>query len=203
MRKVHEKSIVLGIGIGMIITAIAGMIFSAGTTKELSKAEIMSKAKLYGMIEQVQVLNGDSASIDSTNLADDSNADESTTDSSTKDSSATDSSATDSSTAVNSTTESTVVNDRRANTTVATDKKQVIDSSSSSTAERNISIEIKHGYKAWQVAEVLLEKEVIESNKDFLTMMSSYKALTKINIGNYKFKKNDDLNYIVKTICKL
>ncbi len=83
MRKVHEKSVILGIGIGMIITAIAGMIFSAGTTKELSKQEIISIAKSkYGLVEKIPFLNYNSeasevssSSDSNTTKSTDSNAD--------------------------------------------------------------------------------------------------------------------------------
>ncbi len=64
MRKVHEKSIILGIGIGMIITSIAGMIYSGGVKKDikaedLSKDEVIRLAKSYGMIEKVQLIESD------------------------------------------------------------------------------------------------------------------------------------------------
>lgn len=176
MRKVHEKSILLGIGIGMIITAIAGMIFSAGTQKELSKEEIISIAKAkYGLIEQVQFLNGDNASNDSTN-------------SSTSDSSA-------QSTAAQSTA---TVGD-----SVATDKQQVDKSSSSAITERNIIIEINDGYKSQEIIDQLFEKEVISNKEEFTNVLNSYGVTKKIRVGTFKFRKNDDLDYIVKTICKL
>jgi len=184
MRKVHEKSIVLGIGIGMIITAIAGMIFSAGNQKELSKAEIISLAKGYGLIEQVQFLNGDNASNKSTNVATDSTKTADTT------------AATDSTT--------TAADDKSVNVAEVTDKQQQqSDTSSSSTAERNIIIEIKDGYKSQNVIDALLEKGVITNQEDFTAVLDLYKASTMINIGTFKFKKNDDLHYIVKTICNL
>lgn len=165
MRKVHEKSIVLGIGIGMIITAIAGMIFSAGTPKELSKEEIISLAKGYGLIEQIKFINDDNST--STNTA------------------------TESSTAKSTTADSTL-----SSSTVAND-------SSSNSTERNIIIEIKSGYRSQNVIDALLEKGVITNGEDFSTVLYSYNASKKIIIGSYKFKKNEDVQYIVKTICNL
>lgn len=181
MRKVYEKSILLGIGIGMIITAIAGMIYSAGNQKELSKEEIISIAKSeYGLIEQVKILNN---SIDSANAS-------------------TDSAASNSSIADNSATESTLVKDSSDNAAEATNKQQQSDSSFSSTSVRNISIEIKYAYKANDVINILLERGVITNREDFTAVMHSYKASTKIRVGTFMFKKNDDLDYIVQTICK-
>ncbi|MHB8064767.1 MAG: ABC transporter substrate-binding protein [Ruminiclostridium sp.] len=170
MRKVHEKSIFLGIGIGMIITAIAGMIFSSGTTKELSKAEIMSKAKLYGMIEQVRF--GDNIADDNTNAAAESTSANNIV-------------------AENSTAKSTTAE----NTTKETTPTNVV--------ERNISIEIKPGFNSQDLVDALLKKGVITSSEAFNSVLNSSNASTKINIGTFMFKKNEDLNYIVNTICKL
>ena len=165
MRKVHEKSIFLGIGIGMIITAIVGMIFSAGSPKELSKAEIISLAKGYGLIVQPKLINEESS--DSTD------------------------SASESTTAKNTTADSTA-----SLSTIASD-------SSSNNTERNIVIEIKKGYNSQDVIDTLLEKAVITSGEDFSAVLNSYNASKIILVGNYKFKKNEDMNYIVRTICNL
>lgn len=165
MRKVHEKSIFLGIGIGMIITAIVGMIFSAGSPKELSKAEIISLAKGYDLVEKVKFINDESSN--STSVEPES-----------------------------STAESTIADSASSSSTSAID-------SNSNSNERNIIIEIKEGYKAQNVIDILLKNEVITSSKDFSTVLYSYNASKIILIGNYKFKKNEDLHYIVKTICNL
>ncbi|HEY5583625.1 MAG TPA: ABC transporter substrate-binding protein [Ruminiclostridium sp.] len=183
MKKVHEKSIVLGIGIGMIITAISGMIFSAGTNKELSKSEIISLAKGYGLIEQVKFINDENASNNSGNASVNSTTDESTVADST----------TDESTVADSTKDESTI----ANSTVAETTTDV------HSSEKNIIIEIKAGHTSQYVIDELLEKGVIESKEDFIAVLDFYKASTKINIGTFKFKKNEELHYIVKTICKL
>lgn len=170
MRKVHEKSIVLGIGIGMIITAIAGMIFSGGTPKELSKAEIISLAKGYGLIEQTKFLNEEN-SVSASTVA-------------------------ETTTAETTTAESTVADSTTASSTTAV-------ASSSNSAERDIVIEVKYGYKSQHVIDELLEKGVIENKEDFIAVLDLYNASTKINTGTFRFKKNEDFHYIVKTICKL
>lgn len=53
MSQFHLKSILLGIGIGIIITAIASMIYLAGRDpmKGLTKDEIISQAEKYGMVK--------------------------------------------------------------------------------------------------------------------------------------------------------
>ncbi len=52
MSRFNLKSLVLGIGIGIIITAVAGMIFAAGRDpmEGVSKEQIMAQAEKYGMI---------------------------------------------------------------------------------------------------------------------------------------------------------
>jgi hypothetical protein len=59
MRNFQIKSILLGIGIGIVITSIISMIYAAGinTNKSLSREEIISKAKEFGMVESTSILN--------------------------------------------------------------------------------------------------------------------------------------------------
>lgn len=55
MNKFSVKSILLGIGIGIIISSIASMIYIAGRDPfdGLGKDEIMAKAEKYGMVKGV------------------------------------------------------------------------------------------------------------------------------------------------------
>jgi cell division protein YceG involved in septum cleavage len=182
MRKVFGKSVILGIGIGMIITAIAGMIFSAGTQKELSKDEIINLAKGYGLIEPVQILNDEgSSSSDSKDAKNTSNT--------------------------SSAADSTKAEEKKADNTAAGTSANSTPASSTSTKsninERNIVINIKSGSKAENIIEVLFEKKVISDKKQFASVLNSYKASRKIIRGTYKFKENEDYKYIVKTICNL
>ncbi len=52
MSRFNLKSLLLGIGIGIIITAVAGMIYAAGRDPMdgLSKEQIMGQAEKYGML---------------------------------------------------------------------------------------------------------------------------------------------------------
>lgn len=179
MRKLHEKSILLGIGIGMIITSIAGMIYSGGTQKELSKEEIISLAKGYGLVEPVKFLNDNKAS-DNTKAAPDK-----TQSNSTK-------------TANNSASNNTTGAGK--SEAAKTTNKQL--EAESTAAPRNISIVVESGFGSKQVTNALLKKGVITSAEEFNSVLASYKAINKIRVGTYWFKKNDDLHYIVKTICK-
>ena len=56
MNKFNVKSILLGIGIGIIITSIASIIYLAGRDPfdGLSKEEIITQAEKYGMIMKLE-----------------------------------------------------------------------------------------------------------------------------------------------------
>ncbi len=64
MTSFNIKNILLGIGIGMIITSIAGMIFFSGLDplKNLSENDIVKLQERYGL-ERVQPLTGDNRQI--------------------------------------------------------------------------------------------------------------------------------------------
>jgi len=51
MTKIHGKSVLLGMGLGTIITALLGCIFFLGYTPDMDEAKVKSLAKKYGMIE--------------------------------------------------------------------------------------------------------------------------------------------------------
>lgn len=50
MRKFHIKSILLGIGIGIILSSFIGIIYSAGMDNKITKDEVIERAKEHGMI---------------------------------------------------------------------------------------------------------------------------------------------------------
>ncbi len=184
MKKLHEKSIVLGIGIGMIITSIAGMIYSAGTQKELSKQEIISRAKTFGLIDPTGLINKKDVSESTATVP--KNATPSNTET------------------ANNTASNTTVVDKKKDAATTSEKQQEAENTEkeNTEAERNISIAVQSGFGSKEVEKLLLEKGVITSVAEFNTVLDSYNATQKIRTGTYLFKKNEDLHYIVKTICK-
>ena len=203
MRKTHGRSIALGIGIGMIITSIAGMIFTTGTKDEMTKEEIIALAKSYGMIDKTALIipNSSTSAISGNSVSMDTTKDSSndTTKDTTKDSS----SDTTKNSANDSTKEST---NNGALTGASIDKsptssENTAKNNSSVNNQRNIQIVIPDGAKSQHVIADLLEKGIITSERDMIATFDKYNASTKINIGKFMFKKNEDLDYIVKTIC--
>lgn len=197
MRKVHEKSVILGIGIGIIITSIAGLIYSGGAGQDLSEQEIKRLAKSYGMVEQVPLINGNAAG----NTADSSDMSDHKASGNTAANAAQPTGTPSAETSGGNTAadNSEAVTQKDGEPANASENNKA----SSGESERKINIEVKPGYNSADVADLLLEKGVITSVKDFNVMLDSYNASTKIKIGTYQFKKNDNLDYIVKTICIL
>ncbi len=219
MRKVHEKSIILGIGIGMIITSIAGMIYSGGVKKDikaedLSKDEVIRLAKSYGMIEKVQLIESDATppntqkqqtTSESTKVASDTAKGASDT---AKDASDSSKAASDTIKAASDSpkvTGETTANKGNENST-SEKTASPITAAAQTTSEddkRTITIEVKRGYNLNKVTAVLFENGIISSKEDFVAVAKSYNAAKKIRVGKYLFKKNDDYKYVVKTICKM
>lgn len=56
MNKFHIRSLLLGIGIGIVLTSLTGIIHSAGMNPEMSREEIITKAKQYGMVSSSDLI---------------------------------------------------------------------------------------------------------------------------------------------------
>lgn len=55
MKLIEGKSVILGMGMGIIITAIMAMIFFAGVEPKLSDADIIQRARELGMVDKYEV----------------------------------------------------------------------------------------------------------------------------------------------------
>lgn len=56
MHKFHIKSILLGIGMGIVLTAFISIIYLAGNQPTMSREEIIEKARQYGMVFSEEVV---------------------------------------------------------------------------------------------------------------------------------------------------
>ena len=54
MKLIDGKSVLLGIGIGIVITSILGFIFFLGYQPQLSDSEIISRARELGMVDRFE-----------------------------------------------------------------------------------------------------------------------------------------------------
>ncbi len=50
MKRIHSRSVLLGVGLGVIITAFLGMLFFLGYQPALSNEDIIKKAEKLGMV---------------------------------------------------------------------------------------------------------------------------------------------------------
>ena len=59
MQNFHIKSIILGIGMGIVLTSIISIIYLAGVNPNtrMTKEEVIEQAKKYGMVENTQLIN--------------------------------------------------------------------------------------------------------------------------------------------------
>lgn len=58
MKLIDGKSVLLGMGIGIIMTSILGFIFFLGYQPRLSDAEIISRARQLGMVDRFDAAGG-------------------------------------------------------------------------------------------------------------------------------------------------
>lgn len=56
MRKFHIKSILLGIGMGIVLTAFISIIYLAGNQPTMSREDIIERARQYGMVFSEEVV---------------------------------------------------------------------------------------------------------------------------------------------------
>lgn len=59
MNKFHIKNILLGMGIGVVLTSLTGIIYSAGMEPEMSREEIVARARQYGMVSSSEMIKKD------------------------------------------------------------------------------------------------------------------------------------------------
>lgn len=58
MRNFHIKSLILGIGIGIVLTSVISMVYSFGTkpVQKISSEEVKKMARQLGMVESSQII---------------------------------------------------------------------------------------------------------------------------------------------------
>lgn len=182
MRNFQAKSIILGMGIGIVFTALVSIIYNAGGYSSMSKEEIISAAKSYGMIEPE-------------NLFDSGGKKESTSGSQKK----------------NGTKEDSVQNNGGAksiNTTESTEEAQTGTDVASGQAVQNkpeqqeeyVSIDIQEGDNSYTVGEKLANSGLVSSAGEFNIAIINAGLDSKIMAGNYQIRKGSSIQEIISTI---
>jgi hypothetical protein len=177
MKSFHIKSILMGIGIGIILTALIGIIYSAGMSPQMSKQEIMEKAKQYGMV----------LSSDTIIRADDDFIDDK-----------------EDSTALME-KEAIPGYNNSVNTSKPKETENLKVNTAKPTEEpvQEVRIKINYGDTSLMVAEKLYEQGLIERVDSFENLLKEMNRERFIQIGEFVIVKGTDETTIAKIICGL
>lgn len=172
MKNFHLKSILIGIGMGAILTAIISMIYMAGPNpynNKLTDKEIIDKAKKLGMIEANSVLirSGQSDTKLETDIID------STADTNTKNSESSKNSS--SNTQINPTAQP-------------------------NQPEPEMILNVVKGDTSEMVTDKLIKVNLISNKKEFIDELTKMGLTMEINIGQYKIKKGTAIKEIIRVI---
>lgn len=174
MKSFHIKSIILGIGIGAILTSIIGMIFMAGynpNNAKLTDTQIIEKAKSLGMLEAKSIL-------EVSNPGDTKLESEGTDISSTK-------------------------NNIIENSEQAATKQKVVTTPVPVKTETELTIEVVKGDTSEKVAQKLFDIKLINDKKGFIDELTKEGLTMEINIGQYKIKQGLDIKKIIKILTTI
>lgn len=182
MQNFHIKSVILGIGIGIIITSIISIIYLAGanTSGTMSKEAIMQKAREYGMVDGTALLKDSTKKTeeraDSQKLASDPGASFANTDQNSS-----------------KATEKTVQNE---------ENKQQSTLQQVQTTGQEITVRINPGDTSETVADRLFKDGMISNKSAFIKTLTDMGLTTEIEIGEFKIIKGMEDKEIIKVLTK-
>ncbi|MCR4434468.1 MAG: hypothetical protein QHH06_00910 [Clostridiales bacterium] len=179
MRNFHVKSLLLGIGIGVILTSVLSMIYIAGTDPyaNLDRGQIIRKAKEYGMIESSDIIKEQNSRTGKIKDSDKASAGETTADQAKA--------------SPNNETGGEV-NSQTADQAPALQEGD---------AEQEVTITINPGDTSEMVAERLFKAGLIGSEDEFNKQLETMGLEREIAVGEFKLKKNSDMLTIIKMIA--
>ncbi len=176
MQGFHIKSILIGLGMGIIIAAILGIIcYNAGasTVSKPSKEEVIQLAKGYGMIDPADLIKGQSDQTQNSDksaikVSSDDNTPASPADSTTK----------------SSTTNQTTTDTNQQN------------------QPKTVSIVINSGDSTQTIAQRLLNAGLIANKNDFYSKLTALGLSEKIETGEFKIQTGTNIEDIVRIITR-
>lgn len=174
MRSIQVKSVILGIGIGIILTSFIGMIFSSGMEKAaiLDDEYVIRRAIELGMVKSTDLL--DSGSMEAQDDSDDEPVE----------------------TTSAQLPETTVKEENKD----SAEKQAEGSEDGIKMPPEMIAVEIKSGDSSEKVADMLLEKGLITDRKPFTDMLAEKKLETKIMVGRYSFAEGTGVDEIIRKI---
>lgn len=174
MGNFHIKSVVLGVGIGVLLTSILGIIYSLGTTasQTISDDEIMARARQLGMVENVQSILIDDESNEKLNNHSRSNN--------------------------NLDNQQSKEQDQDSEKLAEVTGEEEI--AENGTMSGEVSFVIESGATSHVVADILLEHGLIDDKQLFLIELERRDAITRIKAGSYNLKRNLSIEEIIEII---
>lgn len=174
MRSIQVKSVILGIGIGIILTSFIGMIFSSGMERaaELNDEYVIRRARELGMLKSTDLL--DSGSVEAQDERTDKPIE----------------------TTPVQLPETTVKEEDED----SAGKQAEGSEDGIKMPPEVIVVEIKSGDSSEKVADMLLEKGLITDRETFADILAEEKLETKIMVGRYSFEKGTGVDEIIRKI---
>lgn len=170
MRNFHIKSLILGIGIGVVLTSIVSLIYTAGIANvKMSNQEIIDQAKKLGMVEDTQLIKNSS------------NASEPQIETSKQAS-------------------NIKPSEDKVTTQQATKLDTAVSNENSNTGDQVIMISVNPGEASEVVADRLLKEGLISEKAAFLKELGDMGLTSEINVGEFKIKKGTEMKAIIKII---
>ena len=176
MSRFNVKSILLGVGIGIVLMSIISMIYLAGMdpAKNLTEEEILKLAEKYDLVKRSDIIN-DSTAILSTSE--------------------------ENNTAENTTPGSESLSTNTATGKLDTEKPDKTIAKESETSAQ-VTITISEGATSEKIAAQLFEDGLIKDTSEFVKLLGDMGLEDNIQIGVFKINKNASMKEIAETITK-
>lgn len=171
MADFHIKSMTLGIGMGIILTSLVSMIYFTGTGMKMSKEEIISEARKYGMIDKSEIIKDDVKPASGKPTENNGTPPAKTDNVLQK-----------------------PIRDEKS------DESSKNEAPVPKPTIKNMIIEINEGDTSEIVAEKLYNKGIISDKESFINKINSSKFDTKIANGTFEVKPGEDYNNLIKIL---
>ena len=180
------KSVILGIGIGVILTSAISIIYLAGSNPvaEMSREQIIEKAKEYGMVEDTELLKGQTSETSPVNKEKLPNGEKN----------------------AQQFKESMSIADVKASTDIETStgkqkpEEGTINNNHAKTSEEAVKFTIYPGDSAKVVANKLFYLGLISDKNSFIEELTDAGLTTEIVYGDYDIKKGTELKELIRIL---
>ena len=187
MQNFHIKSILLGIGIGMVLTALISTIYSAGNEPVMDKNEIIERAKQYGMVFGEEIIfNGYDEKKGSEEQQKDGN---------------------DAAKEVEATP---AISSEPEEEKKASDKSEQVARQQEEVKkevkeeeQEDVIISIEPGCTSEDLAKSLVASGLIQNEKSFVDHLVAMRLEGSIQVGDFRIKRGSDYNTIARTVTMM